>query len=331
MLTRFHKILIGLLAAQLVLAAIVLTRSDDSAVLDPKPILVAFDAAKVTRVQIASANERPLDLVKHGDAWVLASGFDYPVLANKVTDLLSNVAKLSASAPVATQASRHKQLRVTDDAFERKLTLTVGGKDTTLLVGSAAGSRRNALRVAGDSRVYAVSGLAPWSIGATPREWLDTSYVRIAREDIGKLVLQRGSTTVELARGKADDPWTASIDGKPIALAAGESLDTAAIDSRIGEAASIALGEPADPKRTTPPTATITIERLATNTSTAPTVLDVVEDGAHYWVHQRGLDRAVLVDKAALESVLTLSRDKLVHKDESTSQAKPAKDAAKSG
>lgn len=332
MLTRFHKILIGLLAVQVVLTLLVLARDDDGAILQPKPILAKFDAAKVTQVKVATTSGKPVELAKRGDGWVLASSFDYPVKASKVDDLLSSVAKLSAAAPIATSASRHKQLHVADDQLERKLTLTVDGKDTTLVIGNGVGSRRTALRLAGDARVYAVSGLAAWSIGATPREWVDPSYVRVPREEIGKLVIQKGSRTVELARGKATDPWTATIDGTPVALASGESLDTAAIDTIVGNAAEIELMEPADPKRTATPTATVTIERLATNASAAPVVLDIVDDGASYWVHQRGVDRAVVVEKAHLDPIVTVERDKLVkHAPPSTSQAKPAQGGAHSG
>jgi hypothetical protein len=332
MLTRFHHVLIGLFAAQLVLAAIVLSRGDDTAVLEQKPILVKFDAAKVMRVQIATTSGKPVDLARRGDAWVLASGFDYPVVASKVTDLLASVAKLSAASPIATQASRHKQLRVADDEYERKLTLTVDGKDTTLLLGGGAGSRRNALRLAGDSRVFAVTGLAPWSIGTTARQWVETSYVRVPKDEIGKLVIERGGKTIALSRSKAGEPWTVTVDGKPLALAAGESLDTSALDNLVNAAADVDLDEPADAKRNAQPTATVTIERLATNASAAPIVLDLVEDGDRYWVHQRGLDRAILVEKARLDVLVTAERDKLVKRESpSTSQAKPAQGGAKSG
>src|ERR1041385_2195322 len=116
MLTRFHKILIAALAVQLVLAVIVLTRGDDSAALKEHPIVSGFDAAKVTRLQVFGnpANKpeagkpaaKPIDLVKRDANWVLASGFDYPVEQTKVNDVLSPIAKLAASAPIATQASR---------------------------------------------------------------------------------------------------------------------------------------------------------------------------------------------------------------------------------
>ena len=342
MLTRFHKILIAALAVQLVLAVIVLTRGDDSATLKERSIVTGFDAAKVTRLQVfPSATGKPIDLVKKDPAkdssWVLASAFDYPVDQAKVSDVLSPIAKLAAAAPIATQASRHLQLHVADTDFERKLVITAGGKDLTLYIGSPAGARRTAFRIGGEDKVYAVTGFSPAVAGGEPRQWVDTSYVKIARDEIAKLVVARDGKTVELARpappaepagsgsaaGSAASPsppaaehWNVAVGGSPITLATGESLDESAIDKLLGEVAAIDLSSPADPKRDAgKPTATITIERKATGTTTAaPVLLDVIADGSSYWVHDRSLPRAALVDKARLDDVLGVERDKLVKK-----------------
>ncbi|HEX7839109.1 MAG TPA: DUF4340 domain-containing protein, partial [Kofleriaceae bacterium] len=217
MLTRFHKILIAALAVQLVLAVIVLTRGNDSAALKQHPILAGFDAAKVTRLQVLAGDSgnqeaakpeaaKPIDLVKRDAGWVLASGFDYPVESAKVTDVLSPIAKLAAAAPIATQASRHKQLRVADTDFERKLVITAGGQDLTLYIGAPAGARRTAVRVGGDDKVYAVSGITASVIGGEPRQWIDPNYVKIPRDQVGKLVVQRDGQTVELSRSAPPSP-----------------------------------------------------------------------------------------------------------------------------
>ena len=339
MLTRFHKILIAALAVQLVLVVFVMTRGDDSAALKEHPILTGFDAAKVTRLQVFSGQDaKPIDLVKRDAGWVLASGFDYPVDQAKVTDVLSPVAKLAAAAPIATQASRHKQLHVADTEFERKLVFTVGGKDVTLYIGSSAGARRTAVRIGGDDKVFAVTGISAATAGSEPRQWIDASYVKLTRDDIAKVSVQRDATTVELVRPAAPAPaaagsgsgagsaapppappaehWSATVRGAPIALATGESLDDAAIDRLVGQVATIDLRSPADPKRdASKPTATITIERKASGAATpAPTILDVIADGDAYWVHDRSLPRAVLVDKARIDDVVGVDRDKLIKK-----------------
>lgn len=346
MLTRFHKILIAALAVQLVLAVILLTRGDQSAAQKEHPIVAGFDAAQATRVQVFGSGEgaKPIDLVKKDKDWVMASGFDYPVAQAKVTDVLSPIAKLAAAAPIATQTSRHKQLKVADNEFERKLVITSGGKDLTLFIGAAAGARRTAVRLGGDDNVYAATGLSTAAIATEPRLWVDPSYVKVAVDDIAKVTVKRDDRTLELAReappaapaagssegsgsgagsGSAAAPsppapehWMASISGAPVTPAAGETLDEPTITRLIGQAANVEVAAPADPKRdASKPTATITIDHKASGTSTAaPTVVDVIADGNSYWVHDRSQPRAVMVDKVRIDDLLNADRDKLIKK-----------------
>ena len=318
MLTRFHKILIAMLVVQLGLAVVMLTRSDDAAAKKPEPVLASFDAAKVTKLAVfAKDGAKPaIELAKQGSSWVAASSFDYPVTESKVSDLLASLAKMSAASPIATQASRQKQLRVDDAEFERKLVITADGKDTVLFVGGPAGARRTAVRLGGDSRVFAVSGLNTWSIGSEPRDWVDTSYVKVGKDEVAKVTIEHDGTTTDLERD--GDHWKANIGSSPIVLAGGETLDTAAIDRLVDAASSIELSAPADPKRdAAKPTATITITRKAqTGTSSAPVIVDMIADGSSYWAHDRALTRAVLVDKARLSEVVEVTRDKLVKKPE---------------
>ena len=344
MLTRFHKILIGVLVAQIALAVILMTRGDSTAALAEKPLLANFDPAKVTRVQVFAPNQtKPIDLVKRGNDWVLASHFNYPVLANKVTDMLTPLPKLAAAEPMATQASRHKQLKVGDVEFERKLVISAGGPDITLYVGTSAGGRRTPVRIGSDARVYGVSGLQAFSIFTDPNQWVDTAYVNVPVDDVVKLTVQRGANKVELervaaaaagagsagsagsgsARGSAGSAgsgsgsaatapaWKVLIDGAAPTLAAGESIDTDGIDKLLTKVAQLHLSAPGDPKRdASHPTATIT---LARKTGT-PIVLDAVVEGETYWVAERGRGKAALISKPLLDDVVTLARDKLVKK-----------------
>ena len=332
MLSRLHKILSGLLAAQIALAVVMLTRGDDTAAHKPEPLLAGFDAAKVTKLEVfAKDGTKPaVALAKQGSSWVLASSFDYPALDSKVNDLLASVAKLAADAPIATQASRQKQLRVDDTDFERKLVITADGKATTLFVGSSAGARRSAVRIGGDSRVYAVGSLTAWSIGGEPRDWVDTSYVKVGKDELAKVTIEHDGSTIELERD--GDHWKAAIGGTPIALGSGESLDTAMIDRIVDAASSIDLASPADPKRdASKPTATITLQRKAqTGSSPAPVLIDVIADGASFWVHDRASARAAIVDKGRLADVVEANRDKLVKKPEPPAKPEASKPAPKS-
>ena len=346
MLTRFHKILIGLLALQLVLAAVILLRGEGPAIVKDAPLLAGFDAEKVTRVRVfADGSDQPaVELVKKGAAWVVASHFDYPADPVKVKNALSPLAKVAAGEPIATSATRHKQLRVADKDFDRKLVIDAGGTETTIYTGGPAGARRTAVRL-GDDKVYAASGVSLF--GSEPSAFVSTKYVEVPAPEVARLVVQRGEHAIELERvaapaaapagagsgsGSAAAPpaetWKLSIDGAPVTLAAGESLDTEAIDRLVGEAAAIDLRAPGDPKRdASKPTATITIQRKG---AAQPIVLDAILEaapppaagasgpapiaGESYWIHQRGLDRAIVADKSELAELVQADRDKLVKK-----------------
>jgi uncharacterized protein DUF4340 len=347
MLTRAHKILIGLLVVQVALIALMLRRSSEPQPVKEVPLLAGLDAAKVTRVRLfASGADKPgVDLVKKGAAWVVASHFDYPADAAKVKGLIEPLAKIAAGEPIATSATRHKQLRVADTDFDRKIVLSLeGGGEKTLVIGNPAGARRTALRLGGDN-VYAATDVSYFI--AEPSGFVSTKYVDIPKADVERLTVRRDQQMIELARAATPTPpagtgsgsgspgagsaaaadgagegsgsaaaagpsWTVTIDGAPVKLAAGESLDTDAIDRIVGQATSIDLKAPGDPKRdATKPTATVIIHRKGAE---QPTSLDVIADGESYWVHQRELDRAIIVDKSTLGDVVTVDRDKLVKK-----------------
>lgn len=344
MLTRLNKILIGLLAVQLVLAVYVMSRGDGAAPLKAEPLLPGFDAAAVTRVQVfGDGKAKPVDLVKQGDGWVIASHYQYPADKDKVTAALSPIAKMAAAEPVATSATRHKQLKVGDAEFERKLVITAGGKDTTIYVGGAAGLRRTAVRIGGDDRVFGVTGVSTFAFGTQARDWIAGKYYQTPRDDITKIEIARGGKTLVLDRtppapapapaagsGSASPPapapatkpdWQVVVDGAAVTPGKDEKLDAFAIDTIVGDVAAIDA-EPADPKRdASTPTATITIHRKG-----GTDVLDVVAADDRYWVKQRGLDRATLVDKERLASALDADPAKLV-----TKETPPANDGAGAG
>ena len=60
MFTRFHKLMIAPLAVQIALAVVMRTRADEAAPLKEHPLLAGFDAATVTRIQIADKDGKPV-------------------------------------------------------------------------------------------------------------------------------------------------------------------------------------------------------------------------------------------------------------------------------
>ena len=320
-IVRRNQILLGALVIQLVLAVIVLTRGESKVSLKEEPVLAGFDPATVSHLVIyADGNSKPaVDLVKRPSGWALASQFDYPVDAAKVTAALAPLAKMTAGEPIATSATHHKQLRVADTEFERKIVVSAGGKDTTLFLGENR-QRRTALRFAGEEQVLAATAVSTTALSSVARDWVARDYVAIPRDDIDRIQIQRGATAIDLDRtagagsgsGSAAPArtWRIAIDGKPVVLDKGESIDDFAIDTIVSTVSTIDA-DPADPKRdASKPDATITITSKGKEV-----VLDVVADGSqYYWIKQRGDGRATRVDKQRMESVMTYDRARLIKK-----------------
>jgi hypothetical protein len=347
--TRLHKILVGALVVQLALAVVVLTRSDAVRIAPMQPVLAGFDSATVTRLQIYDKKgEKPVvDLVKDvsvpaptgsgalapvEDKWKLASGFDFPVDATKVGDLLAKLAALKARGPIATNAVRHQQLGVADADFERKLVITTTKGEITLLVGNADQGRTTAVRLANSPKAYGVSGLTAWGVDTTPARWIRPEYLAYGPEQIARLSIATAAGTVELVHGATS--WELASLGQPVPLGPGEALDTAQVDRVVNAAGKLTLTNPADPKRdATKPTATVSIWLAsddpaagggapnATVEAAPDHVIDVIaeEGGTTYWVKDRAAATAGIVNKTTYDAVVEVTVDKLLGK-----TAKPA-------
>ena len=220
-MNKLNKILNVMVAVQLALTLFVLLRSDDTKASKPQPVLAGFDPVAVTRLQVFEAGsdegsghgpEKSVDLVKKGPSWVLASQWDYPVDNAKLDAALAPLGKLVAGDPITTSTAKHKQLRVGDTDFDKKVIITAGGKATTLFVGATKG-KTTPVRLAGDDRVLGASGVPTGALSGTARDWVAASYSEIPRDDIDKILIERGAQKVELDRTAAPAAGSGSGSG----------------------------------------------------------------------------------------------------------------------
>lgn len=232
------RILGSVLAVQLVLVAITWWPGDPGAT-RPAPV---FDVERdaITEIEIAArpvegAEEDPVVLARRGDGWVLRSQVDYPADTARVDELLDSLLALHAGAPVATRATSHEALSVSEDSYGRRLTVRTADGESSFWIGPAA-SRAVYMRRVGEDEVYRASGASEWSFRDRPSSYWDASYVEedATRFDAVALSNEHG----ELRFEKRDGAWTLAD------LAEGETADEEAIDELVGALARVRMTRP---------------------------------------------------------------------------------------
>ncbi|HTE52809.1 MAG TPA: DUF4340 domain-containing protein [Kofleriaceae bacterium] len=352
-MNKLNRILLGVLAAQIALVLIFQLRGEDTTIGKLEPILPAFARDKVERLRVfdrtarapegeadqpASPKGKPgdkpsVDLVKKGSAWVLASHYDYPVTADKVTDLLDKIDGMRTRGAIASGAAREKQLEVADDSYQRKVIVTSGGKDTTFFVGASAGSRQTSVRLAGQEAIHGVTGLSAFGVGARASAWVEGAYVDIQPDRIASFDVVNAGGSFHLERAASGDGWQVTVGGQPLVPPAGMEINKGEIEKLAGKASRIFLSEPGDPKRSIEkPLATVTLHLkpeqvpvAGADAGAAESTLDqggadrVIEIAAtdakdRSYVREKGRNQAALVEALGVTDLVELTRDKLVNK-----------------
>lgn len=141
-------------------------------------------------------------------AWVLANLGDFPAQGLKVEQLLSDLAALRRTLPVATSAAARERFKVADDAFEGQLVLESDqGALASLIVGDSAGFRRLFARPAEDSAIYEVA-LGMSDLSPRREDWIERNALRLAAEDISRIA------SADWSLERTADGWTlAGADG----------------------------------------------------------------------------------------------------------------------
>lgn len=351
-MTRFNKILIGVLALQLVLA-VVLRRGDAEPGIPPLVNVVGkLEAAEVTKVALfdkrkagdAAPTSPKIELTRAGTGWVMSSAFGYPADGKKVDDFIGKLAALQARGALATGDARAKQLAVADDQWERKVVLTTAAGERTFFVGSSAGTRRNAFRIAGDGKIFATD-FSAGSVNVAPNGWIDTKYTTVPTDDVEKITLTRAGTTIVLDR--ASGAWVPTENGAPVVPAAGNVLATDVMDRVLSQLKTITVAAPGDPARAPAADATtVTLTFKPEGDAAAPAdplaagsgsgsgsaagsgavaaslpvtrpadrVFTISLQDDKYWVREQGNALAALVNKGAMEVIASLDRSRLTKK-----------------
>ena len=261
-MNRTVAALAGLLAVQLVVAAgLGFARTGLSGPAKQVP-LVALSSHKVDRITIEGPNKAKVVLAQVKGSWQLPGLADFPADQTRVKSLVDALGKLTEGLPVATTRDAQTRFKVSDTDFERRVTLSSGGKTIgTVLFGTSPSMREIHARREGQSGVYSVQ-FASWQMPAQESDWEDKRLLQIPVRDIAAIDvagLHIVHTEDEAAKaggaktGGAEASDAKMADAKPndakaaakqpawqaSGLAAGETLDQTAAASLAGSLADL--------------------------------------------------------------------------------------------
>ena len=137
---------------------------------------VAITEQVIEQVTLEESGNQ-LTLKAKGDAWILPQYADLSVDAKKITQLLDAFAPKNR-LPVATSAQSQRRFEVSDDAYQRKLTLTSSEGSQVFYVGQQAGVKQSYVRQQGTDYIYELP-LVHHELSAQPKDWFARDLLRM--------------------------------------------------------------------------------------------------------------------------------------------------------
>lgn len=149
--------------------------------------LVEVAQSQINRVVLEGPDQAKVVLAKEGDSWLLPDLGKFPADSNRVNTILEKITSSKPDAPIATTAGAKARFKVSDEAFERRITLAQNDKTlATLYLGSSPGFRRSYVRAGGEDTIFALE-LAAYELPVQLADWEDKTILRLPQKDITAL------------------------------------------------------------------------------------------------------------------------------------------------
>jgi hypothetical protein len=234
-MTKIQKILLGVLAAQIVLILVIYWPKNEQA---EAKVFLNFDVENVEQIQIEDAVDH-LAISRSGETWVLPEIDEYPVKSDTVTSLLESIYEISIIDTVAQSASSQQTLKVAADNFEQKVTLVYQDGESTVVYFGTSPSTTNIHARLGDSNVsYLVSGISSYSLSTKPANWVDTVYQSFDADTVTKFEIVNGNGKYVFEKDAVDGEWLYQD------MEEGETLNSDAITNIVAFVENLRMIEP---------------------------------------------------------------------------------------
>jgi hypothetical protein len=234
-MNRRIQILVGILALQLILVAIVFWHRGGVGQAG-QPLFPGVEVGQITKLTVHKEDGQPTEMDKGKAGWVLAGTDDFPVVSSTVTSALEQIVALTGDRAVATTAASQKRLKVTPDAYDRLVEFRLAdGSQHRLYLGTSPSYGTTYVRADDQKEVYLAS-LKSSDLGTGPSTWIDTTYLTITQTQVTALTVQNKQGTFMLE--KSGDAWT--MQG----LQAGETFDTSKATTILNSVSTLHMVQP---------------------------------------------------------------------------------------
>lgn len=188
-MSRSVKLLLLLLALQAGLVAWVNFQGDEPGAVEADEPLLALDLESADAVTIEQKGDPPLRLARKDAGWVLSGKGDFPVAPAKFEEFTEKLLEARRSWPVGRTLVAARQLRVTEEDFERRVRFLKGTEVLgDVFLGSSPGFRKVHARLDGDEHTHAIDFNA-FDAPPDAGSWYDTEVLKTAVEDIARIDL----------------------------------------------------------------------------------------------------------------------------------------------
>ncbi len=181
------QILSALLVLQLVAAVLLTYDFGSQAQSQQQGPLLALETNQVDKIRIEEQDKPALELHKQNGDWQLPGYHGLAAQAAKVDSLLNKLQELERNWPVASTGTSAKRFEVTEEKYQRKVTLLAGDQElTTLYLGSSPDMRKTHVRLNGEEDIYALP-VHLYDAPVQGQDWVDTSLVQVDTAKLAKI------------------------------------------------------------------------------------------------------------------------------------------------
>jgi hypothetical protein len=229
------KILALLFCAQLLLALGIGYSDRGIATQAEVAPLITVSREAIDRIRLEGVEGESVSLVKRDDGWRLPEVNDFPADTSRVDQLIERLIDLRTGTPVATSSGAKERFKVSDDSFERRITLAHGDESLArLYLGNSPGMHRIRARADGKDEIYSVK-MAAYDVPVKVEDWEDKTLLSLPKSEImaiepNGLRIERVEPVAESNSKKEQGSATPAPAWKADGLEKGKRLQPEAVD-----------------------------------------------------------------------------------------------------